>query len=76
MHIDPIPGMASFHRGREDSNFSKVLEMSSESACLYSEGGKTGSTLPPDLRAIIAAWETLPPAVRAGIIAMVEASKR
>lgn len=29
----------------------------------------------PDLAAIVEAWETLPPALKAGILAMVEASK-
>jgi hypothetical protein len=32
------------------------------------------SPLPPDLAAVVAAWPALPPAVRAGIAAMVQAS--
>ncbi len=32
------------------------------------------SPIDPDLRAMIAAWPTLPPAIRAGIVAMVAAS--
>ena len=30
----------------------------------------------PDLAAVVAAWDRLPEAVKAGILAMVEASKR
>jgi hypothetical protein len=30
--------------------------------------------LPPDLAAVVAAWPTLPEAIRAGILAMVEAA--
>ncbi|MCC6425612.1 MAG: hypothetical protein IT435_02205 [Phycisphaerales bacterium] len=32
------------------------------------------SPLPPDLAAVVAAWPALPPAVRAGIAAMAQAS--
>jgi hypothetical protein len=32
----------------------------------------TGTPTDPELRAIMAAWPTLPPAIRAGIVAMVK----
>jgi len=31
--------------------------------------------MPPDLATIVAAWQRLPPAIRAGIVAMVQAAK-
>ena len=41
-------------------------------------GDPTGPATPtdPDLSAVIAAWHTLPPALRAGIAAMVRAAAR
>jgi hypothetical protein len=39
------------------------------------DGSTPGSLLPADLAAVIYAWPTLPPAMRAGILAMVHAAK-
>lgn len=36
--------------------------------------GMSAPQLPADLAAVVAAWATLPPAIRAGIVAMVQAS--
>ncbi len=38
-------------------------------------GNPTPDPLTPDLRALVDAWPDLPPAVRAGILAMVEATR-
>jgi hypothetical protein len=35
-----------------------------------------GRVLDPDLKAVVAAWPALPPAIKAGITAMVTASRR
>jgi hypothetical protein len=36
----------------------------------------TGAVRDPDLAAVVAAWPALPPAIRAGILAMVNAAGR
>jgi len=57
----------------------KDLRASSESpSAPLQRAGETAETaphLPPDLAHLVAAWHRLPPAIRAGIVAMVEAAR-
>ena len=47
------------------------------SAILKEASAESGALAPPDpaLISILAAWPTLPPAIKAGILALVEAAK-
>jgi len=71
--------------GREDSNTPrKITEIPQETEILQEAvepGTESGThyplspSLPTDLAMVVSAWPNLPPAIRAGILAMIQATK-
>lgn len=59
---------------QSSSKCSRVQPKDLKSNLCRQVSAKLSGEVPTDLEGVIAAWEDLPPAVKAGIVAMVEAS--
>ncbi len=62
-------------RERECKGIEPALDSLDKSTNPAQGGAKSGALTPrdPDLAALVAAWPTLPPALKAGIVALIQA---